>query len=504
MKHPLLEVRIVTKYFPGVVALKQVSLTLEEGEVLALIGENGAGKSTLMKILAGIQQPDLGKIFWEGKAVDIDSVQTAMELGIALIHQELNLSDNLNIGANIFLGREPHNRLGFIDRRKIRKESAEVLKRVGLDFSPDTNLARLSIGQQQLVEIAKALSMNAKILIMDEPTSSLSSRETERLFEVVKDLKHQGVSVIYISHRLGEVKELADRVLVFRDGKNSGELSREEISHEKMVQFMVGRDVSQLYERTSHQPGDTVLEVTELATPAFPNQQNSFSVRAGEIVGMAGLVGAGRTELLRVLFGIDRAVSGKIEVDGHLRQFKHPLDAIAAGLALVPEDRKGQGLVIEWPVDRNGSLAGINRSAKAKVMLNFRDEAETAKKMISELNIKTPHRKQIIQFLSGGNQQKVVLGKWLALKPKVLLLDEPTRGIDVGAKEEIYHLMDKLAAEGLAVLFVSSELDEILGVSDRVLVMHEGKLTGELSRQNFSEEAIMQLATGQPLVSAVS
>jgi ribose transport system ATP-binding protein len=499
MKHPLLEVRIVTKYFPGVVALKQVSLTLEEGEVLALIGENGAGKSTLMKILAGILQPDLGKIFWEGKAVDIDSVQTAMDLGIALIHQELNLADNLDIGANIFLGREPHNRLGLIDRRSIREESEKVLERVGLDFSPDTNLSRLSIGQQQLVEIAKALSMNARVLIMDEPTSSLSSRETERLFEVVKDLKQQGVSVIYISHRLGEVKEVADRVVVFRDGQNSGELSRDEISHDRMVQLMVGRDVSQFYERTPHLPGDAVLEVTDLVTRAFPGEPNSFSLRSGEIVGLAGLVGAGRTELMRVLFGVDEALGGEIRIGGKTRRFHHPEDAIHAGIALVPEDRKAQGLFLPWSVDRNESFPSLSRTAKGRIGLNFRSEAEIADKMIADLNIKTPNRRQIVQYLSGGNQQKVVLGKWLAMMPKILLLDEPTRGIDVGAKEEIYHLMDKLAGEGLAVLFVSSELEEIMGIADRALVMHEGKITGELSRDQFSEEAIMQLATGQEL-----
>lgn len=499
MKHPLLEVRIVTKYFPGVVALKQVSLTLEEGEVLALIGENGAGKSTLMKILAGIQQPDLGKIFWNGKEADIDSVEAAMELGIALIHQELNLADNLDIGSNIFLGREPHNKLGIVNHRKIREESQQVLERVGLDFDPRISLTKLSIGQQQLVEIAKALSMNAKVLIMDEPTSSLSSRETERLFEVVKDLKQQGVSIIYISHRLGEVKELADRVVVFRDGQNSGELAKEEISHDRMVQLMVGRDVSQLYERTPHTPGEEVLKVTDVTSPAFPDAKNNFSIRAGEIVGMAGLIGAGRTELLRVLFGIDDAVCGSIEVNGKPCEFKHPKDAINAGMVLVPEDRKGQGLVIEWPVDQNGSLPSLERSAKLKRLTNFSYEKQTAEQMIAELNIKTPDRKQIVQFLSGGNQQKVVLGKWLALEPKILLLDEPTRGIDVGAKEEIYHLMDQLAAEGLAVLFVSSELEEIMGVSDRALVMHEGQITGELQRDEFSEKAIMQLATGQSL-----
>ena len=360
-------------------------------------------------------------------------------------------------------------------------------------------MTRLSIGQQQLVEIAKALSMNAKVLIMDEPTSSLSSKETARLFEVVKDLKQQGVSVIYISHRLGEVKELADRVVVFRDGQNSGELDKEEISHDRMVQLMVGRDVSRLYERTSHKPGEEVLKVTDLVTPAFPREKNSFSIRAGEIVGMAGLVGAGRTELLRVLFGVDDAVSGAIEVGGELCDFHHPKDAIDAGMVLVPEDRKGQGLVIDWPLDMNGSLPGLDQHLKRKAFIDKKHEVQTAETMIGDLNIKTPNRKQILQFLSGGNQQKVVLGKWLALEPKILLLDEPTRGIDIGAKEEIYHLMDKLAAQGLAVLFVSSELEEIMGVSDRALVMHEGKITGELPRSELSEESLMQLATGQEL-----
>jgi ribose transport system ATP-binding protein len=504
MKDPLLEVRTVTKRFPGVVALDQVSLTLGKGEVLAVIGENGAGKSTLMKILAGIQKPDVGEIFWEGKAAEISSVDDAMDLGIALIHQELNLADNLDVGANIFLGREPRNKLGLINRRQIRQESAAVLKQVGLDVSPDLNLARLSIGRQQLVEIAKAMSMNARVLIMDEPTSSLSTRETERLFEVVKDLKRQGVSVIYISHRLGEVKELADRVSVFRDGKNSGELARDEISHDNMVKLMVGRDVSRLYQRTPHSPGDEVLKVTDLVTPANPREGVSFSIRSGEIVGLSGLVGAGRTELLRVLFGIDKALGGSVDVCGQRYQFNHPKEAIEAGMVLVPEDRKGQGLVIDWPLDRNGSLPGIDRHLKAGAFIDKRNEVDTAKEMIKDLNIKTPSRKQILQFLSGGNQQKVVLGKWLALEPKILLLDEPTRGIDVGAKEEIYRLMDGLAAEGLAVLFASSELEEIMGISDRVLVMHEGRLTGELPRSEFSEEAIMQLATGQSLVGSVT
>jgi len=492
---PLLEVRSVTKRFPGVTALSNVSLTLGTGEVLALIGENGAGKSTLMKILAGVQEPDEGELLIDGRAERVDSVQTAQRLGIALIHQELNLSDNLDVGANIFLGREPLKR-GLIDRQKIREDSTELLKRVGLNVSPDTLVNRLPIGQQQLVEIARALSINARVLIMDEPTSSLSTHETERLFEVVKDLRHKGVSVIYISHRLGEVKELADRVTVFRDGRNAGDLSREEVSHDRMVQLMVGRDISEFYKRKPHNARDVVLQVEGLRTPAHPDHALSFSVRSGEIVGVAGLVGAGRTEMLNVLFGVDPAGAGTIRVGGKLCRMSSPRDAIAAGMALVPEDRKQQGLVLEMAVRTNIGLAGLKRHQKSGGFLNDAQEGRDSAAMIEKLRIKTPNERQVVQYLSGGNQQKVVLGKWLSMQPQVLLLDEPTRGIDIGAKQEIYSLMEDLAEQGVAILFVSSEMEEILGMSDRTLVMHEGRITGELQRDNLSEEAVMQLATG--------
>ncbi len=496
---PLLEVRRVTKRFPGVTALSEVSLTLGAGEVLALIGENGAGKSTLMKILAGVQEPDEGSLLIDGRVERVDSVQTAQRLGIALIHQELNLSDNLDVGANIFLGREPLKH-GLIDRQKIRDESAELLKRVGLNVSPDTIVNRLPIGQQQLVEIARALSINARVLIMDEPTSSLSTHETERLFEVVKDLRQKGVSVIYISHRLGEVKELADRVTVFRDGQNAGDLACDEITHDRMVQLMVGRDISQFYARKPHNAGEVVLEVKDLRTPANPDHPLNFSVRTGEIVGIAGLVGAGRTELLQVLFGVDPAVSGSIHVSGKQCDLSSPRDAITAGLALVPEDRKQQGLVLEMAVRTNIGLAGLSRHRKGAGFLNDAQEARDSAAMIDKLRIKTPNERQIVQYLSGGNQQKVVLGKWLSMEPKVLLLDEPTRGIDIGAKQEIYSLMEELAEQGVAILFVSSEMEEILGMSDRTLVMHEGRITGELQRDELSEEAVMQLATGNVAV----
>lgn len=491
----LLSVENVTKRFPGVIALSQIDLELYSGEVLALIGENGAGKSTLMKILAGVQLPDEGQIKVEGRPVLLDSVQTSQSHGIALIHQELNLSGNLDVGANIFLGREPLKR-GLIDKQTIREKSVALLERVGLRVSPDSLVDDLAIGQQQLVEIARALSVNAKVLIMDEPTSSLSQHEAERLIEVVKDLRSRGVSVIYISHRLGEVKELADRVTVFRDGANAGDIPRAEVTHDRMVQLMVGRDISQFYARKPHEPGEVALDVRDLETPANPGHQLSFSVRKGEIVGVSGLVGAGRTEMLQVLFGVDPALSGTVAVDGRTVELGSPRDAIDAGIALVPEDRKLQGVILEMDIRTNISLAGLRKHQKRGGFLNVEQEASDSATMIDRLRVKTPNERQIVQFLSGGNQQKVVLGKWLAMKPKVLLLDEPTRGIDIGAKQEIYGLMEELAAQGVAILFVSSEMEEIFGMSDRTLVMHEGCITGELLRDELSEEAIMQLATG--------
>lgn len=492
----LLEVRDVTKRFPGVRALHRVNLSLERGEVLALIGENGAGKSTLMKILAGVQPPDSGQLFIDENPVRIDSVNDALDLGVALIHQELNLADNLDVGANIFLGREPRT-CGFIDRAKIRRDAKQYLDQIGLDVHPDELVSSLTIGRQQMVEIAKALSVNARVLIMDEPTSSLSAHETEALFQVVHQLRDRGVSVIYISHRLGEVKELADRVTVLRDGENAGDLERDQINHDSMVQLMVGRDVSQFYARKPHHPGNTIFEVKDFVTPVWPGHRINFSVKAGEIVGIAGLVGAGRTELLRSIFGIDRPLHGSVLVDGKTLPTASPLCCIEHGLALVPEDRKLHGLVVEMDIRSNISLAGLRRNRLAFGFQNRKSEVSDAANMIEKLRIKTPSDLQIAQYLSGGNQQKVVIGKWLSLGPRVLLLDEPTRGIDVGAKQEIYQLMEKLAAEGQAVVFVSSEMEEILGMSDRVLVMHEGRITGELQRDELTEEAIMQLATGR-------
>ncbi len=509
-----LEVRGLTKRFPGVAALDNVSLALRPGEVLAVIGENGAGKSTLMKILAGVQTADAGSILFEGSEVRIDSVRAATALGLALIHQELNLADNLDVASNIFLGREPR-RWGFVNRSKLRRDAQELLDRLGLRFSPVALVRDLPIGHQQMIEIAKALSIRARVLIMDEPTSSLSQRETEQLYRVIRDLRDAEVSIVYISHRLGEVTALADRVVVLRDGKNAGELQRNEINHDAMVRLMVGRDVPNAREgRAPARPGarnqpditmqtkdaeDRVppgLSINGLRTNRYPRHSVSFEVRAGEIVGMAGLVGAGRSEILETVFGVRPAIGGAIAVDGRTVILRHPKDAIRAGIALVPEDRKRQSLVLEMMLRENVSLASVHRDSRGG-LLNRRAERRLSGEMMDRLDIRAPNERQIVQLLSGGNQQKVVLGKWLALRPRVLLMDEPTRGIDVGAKREIYKLMEQLAAEGVAILFVSSEMEEILTMSERVLVVHEGAIAGELSREQMTEESIMQLATGK-------
>jgi ribose transport system ATP-binding protein len=500
----LLHAEELTKRFPGVTALDRVSLTVRRGEVLAVIGENGAGKSTLMKILAGVQRPDSGRIFLEGKPVDIDSVHTALALGIALIHQELNLADNLDVGANIFLGREPR-RWGFLDKGEIDRQARGYLSKVGLDVSPRALVSGLPIGRRQLVEIAKALATNARIIIMDEPTSSLSQHETETLFRVIADLRRHGVTVIYISHRLAEVERLAGRVTVLRDGRNAGELAGDAIRPERMVALMVGRGVSLFAGQRPRVPGEPLLEVTDLVVPANPAHRLSFSVRAGEIVGVAGLVGAGRSELLQALFGIDPPLAGSVRVAGRAVTIRRPQDAIAAGIALVPEDRKQQGLILEMTLGQNIGLPALGRHRLAGGFLNRQRERDDAEAMMSKLQIRPPQPARPVQDLSGGNQQKAVLAKWLPLRPRVLLLDEPTRGVDVGAKEEIYHLIEEAAEAGTAVLFVSSELPEVLGLADRILVMCQGRLSGELPRAGASEEAVMHLATGQepPAAAAV-
>jgi ribose transport system ATP-binding protein len=499
-------VRGVSKAFPGVQALSSVSLRLDRAEVLAVVGENGAGKSTLMKILAGIYRPDAGAILVDGRPVRPGDVTEALRLGISLIHQELDLAENLSVAANLFLGREMLLAGLLLSNRRMNEAARGLLDRVGLACAPETVVRDLTPGQRQLVEIARALSLRVRILIMDEPTSSLTQTETDRLYEVIDDLKGQGVAVVYISHRLAEVERVADRVLVLRDGRNAGELlgAAGRITHDAMVRLMVGREPSQFFHK-EHTPrpktGTPRLEVRNLSYAGGPGRDvgssppASFAVYAGEVVGVAGLVGAGRTELAEALFGIRRVVAGEVLLDGTPVRIDRPRRAVDAGLLLVPEDRRHHGLMLGATIERNIGLPNLDRLSTAG-LVSAGQERTLAREMSQRLRVRAPDVAMTVGLLSGGNQQKVVLGKWLARRPRMLLFDEPTRGIDVGAKSEIYALMDQLAADGVAILMISSDLEEILGMSDRVLVMHEGRVAGELARGELSEEAIIHLATG--------
>lgn len=491
---PRLEVVGVSKAFPGVRALRDVSLRIDAGEVLALIGENGAGKSTLMKILAGIEQPDAGVLKIEGQPRVFDSPSDAIRSGIALIHQELNLHEGLTVAENLFLGREPH-RGGWIRRQALRDQAAAALARVGFEISPQTPLGNLSVAARQLVEIARALASGARIVIMDEPTSSLTTTEAERLFELVEGLKQEGVSVVYISHRLGEVIRLADRVEVLRDGCHAGSLSGDAISHDAMVSAMVGRQTNRLFDRRPTGIGKVRLAVDSLRLSHQTAAAISFEVRAGEMVGITGLVGSGRSELVEAIFGLRDVVSGTVSVDGDKLARDDVRASMASGLALVSEDRKQTGLLVESSVLENITLAALADSPQAP-WLDRSWQRRSSRTLIDRLRVKTPSEHATVASLSGGNQQKVALAKWLLREPRVLMLDEPTRGVDIGAKQEIYELLQQLTEQGLAILFVSSEMEEVLALADRVLVMHEGGLCRTLSRAEMSEEAIMRCAVG--------
>ena len=502
MNSPLLEMRGISKRFPGIVALDHVSLEAARGEVLALVGENGAGKSTLMKILGGVYQPDAGDIRVDGQIVKIRNVTDAMRLGIAFIHQELNVLDNLDVAANVFLGREPL--LGpfrLIDRKKIHADTEPYLERLGLNISSRTRLDRLSLAQQQMVEIAKALSLNARLIIMDEPTSSLTLSETDRLLELVCELSEQGVSVIYISHRLGEIEHCADRVVVLRDGRYAGQLRQEEVSHDRIVSMMVGREIKSFYVEPTGKKSPGFLQVRNVRSNRYPAKAVSFDAGRGEILGFAGLVGAGRSELAKALVGLDRFASGEIKLGDEAVPVGSSRDAINRGIYLVPEDRRGEGLIVGMCVRENITLPSLNLFAPFKLIRRDR-ERKAANEQITSLNIKTPGAETLVLNLSGGNQQKVVLAKWLAMSPKVMILDEPTRGIDVGAKAEIYRLMRALAEQGTVILMISSDMEEVLHVSDRVAVMHEGEIAGVLERADCTEENIMQLAVGKKIPAA--
>ncbi len=492
---PALEMRHISKAFPGVVALDDVSLTVGESEIHALLGENGAGKSTLMKILAGAQPKDGGEILLNGQAVTIDSPQKAMELGISIIYQEFNLVPYLSVGENIYLGREPRAVIpGFVDFRKLYADAQAVIDNLGVKIDARTPVNRLSIAQQQMVEIAKATSRKSKIIVMDEPSATLTAHELVALFRLMRQLKSEGVAIVYISHRLEEINEVCDRATIMRDGKWVATEDVKNLTREDIIRLMVGRELKDAIPKVAAEQGQVALAVKNLNRTGVLHNI-SFEVKQGEVLGIAGLVGAGRTETARAIFGADPIDSGTIEVFGKPVKIKSPQDAIKYGIGLVTEDRKQQGLVLGMAVRENTTLANLGALANLG-FINGREERKVAEKYRSDLGVKTPHIEQAVQNLSGGNQQKVVLAKWLYTGSKILIFDEPTRGIDVGAKSEIYKLMNALAAQGVAIIMISSELPEVMGMSDRILVMHEGRITGELNRAEATQEKIMHLATG--------
>ncbi|MBV9170585.1 MAG: sugar ABC transporter ATP-binding protein [Chloroflexi bacterium] len=487
----LLELRGMTKSFPGVQALVEVDLDVRAGQVHAVVGENGAGKSTLMKIVAGVYRPDAGSMRLAGEPIAIETPRQAHEHGISMIHQELNLAPNLSVAENIFLGRAP-TRGGLIDSRSLYAAADALVARLGIQLDVRAQVEDLSVARQQMVEIAKALSLDARIIIMDEPTSALTERETESLFDIIGRLKQQGVAVVYISHRLDEIFRVADRVTVLRDGRLVGSLPIGEATQARLINMMVGRELTTLFPKQTVEVGAPVLEVRQLRRIGELHDI-SFVLRKGEILGLAGLVGAGRTELVRVLFGADPLDGGQILIEGRPVEIRSPRDAIRLGLGFVTEDRKLQGLVLGMTVRENATLASLSRVARLG-FLNLRRERALTAQLVDQLGVRTPGVEQVVENLSGGNQQKVVIAKWLATSPRILILDEPTRGIDVGAKAEVHALMSRLVQEGVSILMISSELPEILGMSDRVLVMRQGRISGEFTREQASQEAILACA----------
>ena len=497
---PLIRLLQVSKSYPGVTALSGLTLDIHPGEVIGLVGENGAGKSTLMKILGGVVAPDRGTIEIGSTAHASLTVKESMASGIAFVHQELNLFGNLDVAANIFIGREPR-KFGFlqlIDTARLHGMVQPYLDRLGAVFPVTALVSELSLAEQQLVEIVKALSLNSRLLILDEPTSSLPLAETRKLLEVIAALKEHGIAVIFISHRLHEVVQVADRVVVLRDGKLVGQLQGDAISHDAMVKMMVGRDLTLRYCAPAVPRGGTALSLRGVRTPANPRADVDLDIHHGEILGVAGLVGAGRTELARVIFGVDRPLGGTMLLDGAPVVLRSSRDAVAAGIFLVPEDRKAMGLVLDLPISQNITLPDLAAYSESFIISRAAEDAQAARSQ-TDLDIRTPNMGVRAGLLSGGNQQKVVLAKWLAMTAKIIVLDEPTRGVDIGAKSEIYRLMRYLADQGVAVLMISSDMEEVIGVSDRIAVMHEGRISGELPRQRFSEENVLALAVGRAL-----
>ncbi|HET9375288.1 MAG TPA: sugar ABC transporter ATP-binding protein [Chthoniobacterales bacterium] len=489
---PILKINGISKHFPGVQALREVTFEVEPKSIHALIGENGAGKSTLMQIIAGVHQPDAGSVEFSGEIVKFAGPSDAQAKGIAIVYQELNLAPNLSIAENIFLGIEPKRSGVLLDRETLKKETLAVLHRLGLQHHPDTIVSTLTVAQQQLIEICKSLVRNPRLLILDEPTSSLSETESAILFRVIADLKAHGVTILYISHRLPEVFSLCDTLTVLRDGRHVRTVSIEETTEAEAVRLMVGRELLAFHRHPVEPNGDIVLRVQHLSKKD-QYEDISFELRRGEIVAMAGLIGAGRSEMALGIFGSPPADRGEIFLRGSKVHFRRPKDAVMAGIAFVPEDRANMGLVLGAEVGANISSAALRRVARGP-FVDRPAEHELIKKYVSRLRVRTPSYQQMARLLSGGNQQKVLLAKWLAVQPTVLIVDEPTRGVDIGTKAEIYGLFDELVREGIAILVISSDLPEVLALADRILIMRHGRLTGELSRENANEEKVMHLA----------
>ncbi|CAM3691697.1 sugar ABC transporter ATP-binding protein [Alicyclobacillus pomorum] len=494
----VLEMKGISKSFGTVKVLQGVDLRLESGEVLALLGENGAGKSTLMKILTGVYAADDGQIFIDGEPVHIHRIQDSRALGIEIIHQELSLFQNLSIAENFLIGHEEkyRNTFGLVDYKKLHREVADALRRVGLQRPTSTLVGSLGVGEQQLVEISRALQSNVRFLIMDEPTAALTEVETERLFELIRQLRSNGVGIIYISHRMEELYQIADKVEILRDGQFIGTRVMAEAQERELISMMVGRDVDNRYPRVPTTPGETLLEVKGLTTQYV--RDINLTVRAGEVVGLGGLMGAGRTEVARALMGIDKVTRGEIVFKGKPRRFTSPREAIREGMVFLTEDRKSEGLILPFSVRENLALSTLDQRKRAG-LVNRRLEKVFASDMVKRLRIKVANPEQSVGSLSGGNQQKVVLGKWLAHNPDLLILDEPTRGVDVGAKQEIYQLINEMTASGKAILMISSDLPELLGMCDRVYVMFQGTTQGEVRGSAMNQEDFMTLATGGEL-----
>lgn len=489
----ILELRNITKEYPGVKALNRVNLEFYSGEVHALMGENGAGKSTLIKIISGAIKPNGGKIIVEGKEYDEMNPVLSQKLGIGVIYQEFNLVPELSIAENIFLGRKLTNGL-TINRKLMNEKADELMKSFGIDVDVRKPVKTLTVAYQQLVEIAKTISNDVKVLIMDEPSAPLTNREIDAMFEIIEKLRAKGIAIIYISHRMEEIFKISDKVSVMRDGEYVGTKLTKDTSRPELIQMMVGRELKEQFPEAKSEIGKIVLEVKNLSTPTLLKNV-SFHVCEGEILGLAGLVGAGRTETARAIFGADQISSGEIYVRGERVQIHKPQDAIEKGIAYIPEDRKKHGVLLEMSVRENTSFIALKKISKAGVVDKVKDK-KLAEEYIDKLKIKTPTMEQLSKNLSGGNQQKVVLAKSLASDSNIIIFDEPTRGIDVGAKQEIYHLMRSLAKEGMAIIMISSEMPELLGMSDRIIVMHEGKVMGEVSGKDATQELILEYASG--------